>query len=190
MKTALITLALLIASQTSFAAIELKTSKSAGQIEFEATGRPSMIKIKGQGEGATSKFILDGNQLKGVVSFNLDSLKTGIELRDQHMKEKYLKTKTNPTALMKIPSVTLPAGWDLQNAEVKDLSFNAILKLNGVEKPVKGILNIGASPLRSQAEFEIKLSDFQIEIPEYLGVKVADTVKIKVALNTIETVKK
>lgn len=190
MKTTLMTLALLLAAQTSLAAIELKTSKTAGLIEFEATGRPSMIKIKGHGEGATSKFILAGNQLKGVVSFNLDSLKTGIDLRDEHMKEKYLKTKTNPTALMKIPSVTLPAGWSLQNAEVKNLAFNAILRLNGVEKAIKGQLNIGAAPLSSQAEFEIKLSDFQIEIPQYLGIKVADTVKIKVALNNIETAKK
>jgi polyisoprenoid-binding protein YceI len=188
MKATFITLAILLATKTSIAAIELKTK---GLIEFEATGRPSMIKIKGQGEGATSKFLLDGNQLKGVVSFNLDSLKTGIELRDEHMKEKYLKTKKNPTALMKIPSVTLPTGWSLQNAEVKNLAFNAVLKLNGVEKAVKGNFNIsGNAPLSSQAEFEIKLSDFQIEIPEYLGVKVADSVKIKVALNNIETSKK
>lgn len=190
MKATLTSLAILIAAQLSFAAIELKTSKTTGLIEFEATGRPSMIKIKGQGEGATSKFILDGNQLKGVVSFNLDSLKTGIDLRDEHMKEKYLKTKNNPTALMKIPSVTLPAGWSLQNAEVKKLAFNATLKLNGVEKAVQGNLSIGAAPLSSQADFEIKLSDFQIEIPQYLGIKVADTVKIKVALNYIETAKK
>jgi polyisoprenoid-binding protein YceI len=189
MKSILSIIVIMFLSQTCIAAIELKTNKSAGQIEFEATGRPSMIKIKGQGEGATSKFILDGNQLKGVVIFNLNSLKTGIELRDQHMKEKYLKTKSNPTALMKIPPFNLPVGWSLQNADLKNLAFNAILKLNGVEKTVQGQLSIAGAPLSSQAEFEIKLSDFQIEIPEYLGVKVADTVKVKVTLSNIETVK-
>ncbi len=173
----------LLATQTVFAAISIKSQPNKGQIQFEAVGRPSMIKIKGEGSAIASSLVLNQNALTGVVAFSLTSLKTGIDLRDEHMKEKYLEVKTYPHAKIIITNLALPATWSLKNPTVSGLAFKAQLQLHGVTREVAGTFSIEGEQLKTNAEFEIKLSDYNIDIPSYLGVKVADNVKISVALN-------
>ncbi len=172
---------------STLSAATLITSNT-GAVDFEAVGKPSMVKIKGHGEGATSNLILDANKLNGTVSFKLDSLKTGIDMRDAHMKEKYLNTKKNPEAVVSFENLVLPATWSLQKPATTETAFSGKLKLNGIEKPVTGIFSIEDTKLKTTAAFEIKLSDFNIDIPVYLGVKVADIVKVKVAFDKMNSV--
>ena len=183
-------LTILLASQLATAAIEVKSTAVNGKVLFEATGRPSMIKIKGEGEGAVSNLQLNQNKISGEIFFKLESLKTGIGLRDEHLKEKYLQVKTNPVARLTIKELVLPAAWSLQNATVVETAFHAILNLHGVEKEITGVYNIESGQLKSSAQFEIKLSDFNIDIPVYLGVKVADVVKINVFFDKMNLSKK
>ena len=172
----------LFISQTAFSAILIKSQPNASEIQFEAIGRPSMIKIKGVGNALASSINLNQNSLSGVIAFSLTSLKTGIDLRDEHMKEKYLQVKKYPYAKLTINQLSLPASWSLKNPKVSSLPFKAQLQLHGVTKDVTGSFVIEDEKLKTNAEFEINLSDFGIEIPSYLGVKVADVVKINVML--------
>ena len=50
--------------------------------------------------------------------------------------------------------------------------------MHGKEVPVKGTFSLNDKKV-ADAEFKIKLSDYNIEIPDYLGVKVAELVTIK-----------
>jgi polyisoprenoid-binding protein YceI len=169
-------------------ASEIKTTANAGKVEFEAIGRPSMIKIKGTGEGVNSNLKVDVNKISGEAVFRLDSLTTGIEMRDEHMKEKYLQIKTYPDAKMVFNEFQMPAGWTTKSPKVATSSFRGKLILHGVEREITGLYTIDAQTMKSTASFEVKLSDFKIEIPTYLGVKVADIVKISVSLDKINII--
>lgn len=176
--------------QFAQALTEIKTVPTAGRIQFEAVGRPSMIKIKGEGEGASSSLQLNQNKISGEFLFKLESLKTGIDLRDEHMKEKYLQIKNNPVARLTFTNFQLPAGWTLQNAALTGAPFRAKLFLHGIEREIAGVFNIESAQLKSSAQFEIQLSDFKIDIPNYLGVKVADSVKINVSFDKMNLAQK
>jgi hypothetical protein len=167
------------------AAIALKSNRSDGQVEFEAIGRPSLLKIKGIGEGVTSNLLLEANRLSGKLVFNLKTLKTGIDLRDEHMLNKYLQVGSYSEAQLSFNSLMLPAGFSLTNPVMTNIPFKGQLLLHGVSQEIKGTFDISSAHLNTVANFEIKLSDFKIDIPSYLGVKVADVVKIKVSLNKL-----
>src|ERR1700743_1526023 len=79
-------------SLTGFAAAKSIVFSPTGTVTFLAVGKPSAIKINGTGEAAKGSLTLAAdNKASGVLTFNLKSLNTGIDLRDKHMKEKYLQ---------------------------------------------------------------------------------------------------
>lgn len=162
--------------------VELKTTPGNGKVQFEAVGRPAMVKIKGQAEGPQSSLTIQKGLLSGELTFPLKSLDTGIDLRNEHMKEKYLEIGKYPEARLKIKDLQLPEGWSPQNATLKEFPFKGILNLHGVEKEINGVVSVSDS-LKAEAQFEIKISDFKIDIPSYLGVTVADRVTVLVSLN-------
>lgn len=159
--------------------------KSGGKIEFEAVGRPSMLIITGVGEEVHSNLKIADSKLSGEVRFKLESLKTGIIERDKEMKEKYLEIGSYPFAKITFDQFQMPAGWSAKNPKVVNSSFRGKLNLHGVEREVTGFYTISPDLTNSTANFEIKLSDYKIKPPVYLGIKVADFVKIKVSLGNI-----
>ncbi|MFZ3230733.1 MAG: YceI family protein [Pseudobdellovibrio sp.] len=165
--------------------VEVKSTSANGDVQFEAIGKPSMLKIKGKGEGAVSNLKIDQGKLNGEIHFKLATLDSGIGLRDEHMKAKYLQVKENPEAILIFKDFALPATWSSKNPVLGETEFSGTLKLHGIEKPIKGTFQIEDSKLKSHAYFEIKITDFGIDIPSYLGVKVADLVKISVNFVTM-----
>lgn len=81
-------------------------SPEKGNVEFLAVGKPAFVKIKGEGQGPTGQFQLKkvGSEfiLNAELIVDLRTLKTGIELRDNHMKEKYLLTPQYNSATLKL----------------------------------------------------------------------------------------
>lgn len=184
-------LATLLFAATAHAAVtELTQVAPKGRVEFEAIGRPSMIKIKGQSEAVESRFKVEKQLLSGEAKIKIDSFKTGIDLRDTHMKEKYLETAKYPDTILKIEALKLPDTWSSKNPQLKDFPFKGKLSLHGVEKEVTGVLNVEGPKLKTYAEFEISITDFAIAIPSYLGIKVTDKVKLKVALDELSVQEK
>lgn len=149
-----------------------------GKTTFEAVGKPAMIKIKGESPSAAALISFTDSNTSLSAILNLELLKTGIDMRDDHMKEKYLETKKFPEAKLVIATLKIPSTWSASPAPIKDQDFDGILTLHGKDVPVKGVFSLNDKKI-AQAEFKIKLTDFNIEIPEYLGVKVAEVVTIK-----------
>ena len=150
---------------------------SSGKVSFLAVGRPSAIKIKGEGTGAEGTLKDENQVMKGEVKFDLSSMTTGIEMRDHHMKEKYLETPKFPMATLKFTELKVPDG------NASNQSFKGVLSLKGIEKPVSGTFSttMSGAEIKTEAAFTIKLTDFKIEIPSYLGVTVAEDVQIQVS---------
>lgn len=163
-------------------AMQLKPSS--GRVQFEAVGRPSMMKIKGTGAGPEGPLKIQDGKVSGDLKFALSTLDTKIELRNEHMKEKYLETKKYPEAVLSLKELSLPATWSLTNPVVKESPFSATLDLHGVKKDITGTFSISGNTTL-EARFEIKISDFKIDIPSYLGITVADTVKVQVVVDEL-----
>lgn len=159
------------------AQVDFKSTNS-GKLIFEAVGKPAMIKIKGESTPPQTVLTLNNGKASLESFLNLEHLNTGIDLRDDHMKEKYLETKKFPTAKLIISSLNLPADWEKNPTNISEQEFFGTLELHGKTSPVKGVFTLNDKK-EANAEFKIKLTDFDIEIPEYLGVKVADLVTIK-----------
>lgn len=173
-------LILLLLPLTSLAATSLKNDAGTGTVEFLAVGRPSMLKIHGTAAGPAANLADDGKQLTGTIDFDLDKLDTGIAMRTEHMKEKYLQTKQYPKATLTLSDVPVDAAFEKNLSSGGEKSFKGKLALHGKEHEVAGSYTAEAGLVK--AKFPLTLSDYSIDVPKYLGVTVADTVDVNVEL--------
>ncbi len=151
-----------------------------GTVKFTAIGKPGFLKIRGESKGSypNGKIKIDKNAINGEFSFDLKSLDTGIELRNEHMKDKYLEVSKYATAKLTLTPITSPS------SELKDMKekFTGELSLHGVTKKIDGNYQYWGKDKKVKADFEIKVSDFKIDIPKYLGVTVSETVQIEIEI--------
>ena len=182
-------LTLILLTSLSFnakATIELVLSSEKGKVEFLAKGWPALLKINGKGEGATGKVVIKDNKASGELKLNLSSFETGISLRDTHMKDNYLEVAKFPVATLTLKKIELP-----KNLKGK-AKFTGNLNLHGVNKPINGKLSFKGTKKginKVKAEFDLKISDFDIAIPSFKGVTVAEDVKVNVS-SEIEVINK
>lgn len=152
-----------------------------GDVKFTAVAKPGFLKIRGESKdkAPTGQLEFKDEGVKGAFAFDLRSLETGIDMRNEHMKEKYLEVGKFPTATFALDSVAAKAS-DLD----KDLNktFSGQLTLHGETKPVSGDFAYSAKERKIVAKFPIKVSDFKIDVPKYLGVTVGESVDVEVSL--------
>jgi polyisoprenoid-binding protein YceI len=179
-------------SFSSFASIaKFEMKKNTGTIKFYAVGNPSAIHIDGVGTGPEGKLevVADdkSSKIAGQFVFDLNSLNSGIEMRDSHMKEKYLEVEKYPLAKFTIETINLD-GNILKNFNKSNLSFSGVLNLHGKDKPISGVTEfktIAKDDLRVIAKFKVKASDFNIDIPSFAGIVVTDEIDIEVEAQAV-----
>lgn len=144
-----------------------------GEVSFLARGRPTFIAINGKGEGLNGQLKNENGFVSGEISFRLETLQTGIALRDEHLKNKYLHIGQFPLAILKINQLKMPEFG-------KSFTFEGSLSLHGVEKKIEGVASVETSENKNElkAKFPIKLSMFDIEIPSFQGITVAEDVEV------------
>jgi polyisoprenoid-binding protein YceI len=146
---------------------------SAGQVEFKAKGFPSFITISGKSSSVMGSLDLSKELASGTFKLPLKSLKTGMDLRDDHMLNKYLEVGRFPEATLTLKP------FKLQNSGVA----KATLKLHNVEKDidVQYESKKSADGIEVKTSFDLVLSDFNIAIPSFQGITVAKDIKLTVA---------
>lgn len=162
----------------------LDLDKSPGKVEFKAVGKPSFMKINGKNGKATGKISVDGRKVEGMLSVVLDEMTTGMDLRDEHMKEKYLETKKHPKAFLKITKMTLPKPIEGKKVSFEKVPFEAMFKLHGVTKKIKGEADIESTGDQVEAEvrLSLKIPDYKMGIPSFKGITVAEKVDVIVKI--------
>lgn len=114
----------------------------------------------------------------GSLQVDLGTLETGIGLRDRHMREKYLEVQKGPEYAMST----------LEDIHVERLNgkttIKGMLRLHGERREVTGEAEIRQENggVRVEAQFPVRVSEFQIPKPTYLGVGVRDEILVKVSL--------
>ncbi|MBN22158.1 MAG: hypothetical protein CL678_12835 [Bdellovibrionaceae bacterium] len=148
-----------------FVALSLSFSiiSSAAKVELFVELDP-MGSFVAHSESVKGRAYQIGNGIKVQgLKVKMDSFKTGIGLRDRHMRDKYFKAKK------------FPYGYIV--AQGQDGTFKGSLTLLKKKVPIEGTYKIENKKVL--AEFTCKISDFGIDAPLYLGVGVDNEVKVK-----------
>lgn len=183
MNKSLISMLLILSSIGSTAVASKNTidlSSQESKIEFLAIGKPSLIKIRGTGGTVKGKLESENGLISGDFIVPLSPVTTGIGLRDDHMKTKYLETTKYPDAELSISSLKLPEDPFQKNVSLKDVPFAGKLKIHGSEKDVNGTLDVSSAGgiINITAKTKTTISAHNIDLPSYMGIKVADDVEI------------
>ncbi len=116
---------------------------------------------------------LKGNVIKSgesvsadKITVSIESLKTGIDLRDEHT-WKHMNSAKHPKATLS----------DVKGSNGK---ATGTLEVNGVKKPVAIVYKIVAATVA--AKFTVKASEFGLKKVEYLGVGVNDVIAVEAVL--------
>lgn len=148
------------------------------KISFFATGSPGFLDI----EGVTNTISVadDGSKLSFTVP--MTSVKTGIDLRDEHMCNEFVQVAQYPNAVLALDraAVKMPANVGDKTKGTVTGDFN----IHGVSQPVSVAYQIQRSNTgyKVTGKFDFDTSKSGIEIPSYLGVTVDSKMRAEVAL--------
>jgi polyisoprenoid-binding protein YceI len=119
--------------------------------------------------------------VRGALRVELQTLETGIGIRDRHMKNNYLEVEKGPSF-----ATALLEDIRIEKMEGKTV-FSGMLSLHGQKKKVSGAAELQQKDgkIRVQAQFPVKVSEFEIPAPTYLGVGVRDEIQIKVSMMAV-----
>jgi polyisoprenoid-binding protein YceI len=165
---ALVTVACTILPAVSGAALQCK----GGSATFDASG-PAGLKI----EGKTSDVSVSETGGTVRVSVGLATLDTGIDLRNRHMREKYLEVQKYPNAVLVVDRSALHFPDDGKDA---DGSAKGTLSIHGQTRPV--VFNYRAH--RNHDVFDVNgtvrlnMNDYGITVPSYLGITVKPDIDV------------
>lgn len=163
--------------------LQFDFSPHAGSVQFRAIGHPSALHVVGKGPGPDGKATVQAGVVSANLKFSLAQLDSGIEVRDHHMKEKYLEVGKYPDAELVITKLRLQNDFSKGAFSFTGVPFSGTLKLHGASVPINGTVDLkwdGASTIDLNSQFSIKLTDFGIQIPTFSGITIADEVQITV----------
>ena len=108
---------------------------------------------------------------------DLNALDTGIGLRNRHMRENYLETDQYPVTNFRGKIV----GYSAIDDTLTTIQAEGNIFIHGIEKPleVTGQLIKKADGYRIKASFNVKLSDFEIEIPSIMFYKIDENMDLQ-----------
>jgi polyisoprenoid-binding protein YceI len=125
--------------------------------------------------------------LDGSLAVDLHTLDTGISLRNEHLRQQYLEVDKAPGYDQAVLTEIELQGLNRDAPQGKG-SFSGSLALHGVSKSVTGPVEVrkGGAGLQVKASFPVRLADYAIAEPRYLGVGVKDTVQVNVTFNVAQ----
>ncbi len=126
---------------------------------------------------------------EGELRVHLETLDTGIGLRNDHLRASYLETGRGPDFRQAVLSEIIldeppsPGGR-------RETRFSAMLMLHGVELGIEGEAELRRrnDRVRVEATFSLSLEAFGIPPPRYLGVGVRDVVEVTVRFDATGSV--
>lgn len=167
---------LLLMFFTSFASLPNLHAAEAGvlgEAKFDAVGNPGFLSIAGEKGKVTGKYVKAADKITGTFDVDLNTLETGMDLRDKHMKEKYLEVGKYPKASLTVTGVPI--------AKDGAFKFAGKLTLHGQTKPIDGDCLV-KDVINFECKFKISLPDYGIAIPDWKGVTVAKDVSLVIAI--------
>jgi polyisoprenoid-binding protein YceI len=141
-----------------------------GYVEF--LSKAPLNEFKGTSDKLKGLIDLQKNVLDFYVDLN--TLNTGIKLRDKHMRDNYLETKKYPFAEFsgKIKE-TIPLGFK----GTQNVTALGKFKIHGVEKSIEvpgTLVYLNEGKVQLKTSFPVKLSDYGIAVPSVLFYELSE----------------
>ncbi|MCH7944787.1 MAG: YceI family protein [Armatimonadetes bacterium] len=154
-----------VESVTDFETFTGRTHKVSGAITFDKAAR----------------------KISGKISIDVASLKTGIDLRDEHMRgPMWLNAEKYKSITFQVTKSKHVKGdeWDVtgkftMHGVTKTITVRTTLKERRASKTSKAA-GFKGDVLQLKAKFKVKLSDYGVKIPGMAAPKVNDTVTISI----------
>jgi polyisoprenoid-binding protein YceI len=153
----------------------------ASKVSFTGKG-PGGFKVVGTSE----KLELQDDGERLTLTVPLDSLDTGIELRNRHMREKYLETGKYPQAVLVVPWSALKRA---KAGETQEGTATGTLTLHGQTRqlPFKyRVVRTGDTQAVS-GKLQLNFRDFGVNVPSYMGITVKPDIDVDVAFEAKES---
>jgi polyisoprenoid-binding protein YceI len=153
-------------------------------------------KIVGLASGLDATVMLNVNDITqksmGKVKVPIKNIKTGIDLRDEHLRsEMWLNADKYPYAEFQLTGIKNPTSKKLNDGQKVNATLSGKFSVHGVTKDIEVPATItyfkesektkAKAPgnlLVANAEFDINLADYGVQIPSMVVGKVNDEVKI------------
>lgn len=155
-------------------------------------------KIVGLSSGIDATVMINKNAIanmpKGMVKVSIANIKTGIELRDEHLRSKdWLDAEKYPYAEFHLKGIKNPSSKQLVDGQKVKATLSGTFSVHGVSRDIEVPAELTyfkesaqtkvkteGNLLVANTEFVIKLSDYGIKIPSMVIGKVNEEVKITV----------
>jgi polyisoprenoid-binding protein YceI len=153
---------------------------SQAKVTFSCSG-PGGLRF--EGTGSELQTADKGDAL--VLTVPLANVKTGIGIRDNHMREEYLEVAKYPTAELSVPRAGLKSPGDGARVEA---NASGTMTIHGTSRPVTFHYRAArkGSTYDVQGEVHVNMNDYGITTPSYLGVTVKPPVDISVSFQLVE----
>ena len=175
---------LAVASVAAEFGLDPKTANDS--VHFRSTAKLEFI--EGETSDLTGGFALDPTEptaVTGVLRVDLKTLRTGIETRDEHMRERHLHTEDYPFAFFEIESASdLPPSLQPGNEYTGKIS--GLFYIHGIKRELTADLQVITSPgddiseIDIRATFSIELDDYKIPRPKLLFLKLSKVIEVEV----------
>lgn len=175
----LVGLAVLFVSSNAHAALQVEGKP---KVTFHAEGSPGALDI----EGKTNALVLTDDGTTLTFHVRMETVDTGIPVRDHHMNEKYVETAKYPEVTLAVPKAAIPlptATGEATNGTIKG-TFTA----HGVPQEVDVAWDVRKSKTgwRMHAKFPFDVQAHGIEIPSYLGVTVDPAMRAEATADVVD----
>ncbi len=147
-------------------AISLSTAYAKGQVTVDVTLSPAGSFAAETASVTGSAYMKGDSVVAENVEVNATTLKTGISLRDDHLKKRLMTEKFPKIKLVK--------------AVGKGGKGKGIIEIMGKKKNVAGTYEVEGNVLKAQ--FKMSLQELNIKDVRYMGVGVKDEVTVNVSL--------
>lgn len=150
-----------------------------GYVEFVSTA--PLLEFKGKSDHLTGMIDFDENLVDFYV--DLTTIDTGVNLRNNHMRDSYLETDEFPFAEF---TGSLNQMYDFEQAGKQEVIASGVFKIHGVEqeREIQGTLEQTNQGMKLEASWVVKLEDHDIRKPRVVFYELADeqTVNISILL--------
>lgn len=143
------------------------TRTGAARVQFTASGPAGMSIV-----GTTSELSVSETDKDVVITVPLKTLDTKIELRNKHMREKYLETDKYPNAELRVSK-------DGLNRTGASAHANGQLTIHGQTKPVS-VTYVAKADGNVNGAVHLNIKDFGIQQPGYSGISVKPDIDVSV----------
>ena len=145
-----------------------------GRVEFMS--KASLETFTGVSEHLNG--LIDFQTSKVDFYIDLNTIRTGITLRDEHMRETYLETKKFPFAEFN-GNIN---GLNVARRDTQNVIVTGQFSIHGVSKNVtiRGRVLYNGQELYIEASWSVLLSDHNIAIPKVMFLKLADSQEVSI----------